>query len=67
MNLTDTQKLKYIDLHVGRDGAWITLTSKAGKSFSFQPIQEFGPATHWRKYVLEWSEDLQNEINKEVV
>lgn len=57
--MTTEQKLKHIDLHVGQDGAWVELKTESGKSFCFQPMQEFGPESHWRKYVLEWASEMQ--------
>lgn len=59
MKLTNEQQLKYISLFVGDDGAWIELKTDKGKSFCFQPIQEFPPESHWRTYVLEWANDVQ--------
>ena len=57
--MTTEQKLKHIDLHVGEDGAWVELKTESGKSFCFQPMQEFRPESHWRKYVLEWASEVQ--------
>lgn len=42
-----------------RDGAWVELKTESGKSFCFQPMQEFRPESHWRKYVLEWASEVQ--------
>jgi hypothetical protein len=56
---------KCIQVTTGRDGTWITLKTASGKSFSFQPIQEWPPENHWRKYVVEWCNELQsNHDNK---
>jgi hypothetical protein len=59
MKLTTKQKMRHIDLHVGRDGAWLELKTKSGKHFVFQPIQTFGPNDHFRDTVLEWAKDVQ--------
>ena len=41
MKLTDEQILSHVAVFVGKDGAWVELKTKDGKSFLFQPIQEF--------------------------
>lgn len=57
--MTTEQKLKHLNLHVGEDGAWVELKTKSGKSFCFQPMQEFGSESHWRQCVLEWAREVQ--------
>ena len=51
---------KCLQVTTGKDGTWIILKTASGKSFAFQPIQEWPPESHWRKYVEEWCNDLQN-------
>lgn len=65
MKLTTEQKLQYIDLFVGKDGAWIELKTKSGKSFVFQPIQQFGQDKTWGKYAIDWANDVQEEYTSD--
>lgn len=47
-----------ISVSVGSDGAWVAFKTKSGKSFVFQPIQQW-VNTHWFGTVSEWCRDMQ--------
>ena len=61
MKLTDEQILSHVAVFVGKDGAWVELKTKDGKSFLFQPIQEFaGKHSCFRKAVVDWAKSVQS-------
>lgn len=58
--LTQKQLATCTQVHVGADGVWVTFKSKSGKSFTFQPAQEFGHGLCVKSgAVLDWCGDLQ--------
>jgi len=59
MKLSNEQVLKHVHVYVGEDGAWLELKTSSGKSFMFQPVQEFGAGSHFRSTVAEWANEIQ--------
>ena len=49
-----------ISVNVGDDGAWVCFTTKSGKSFVFQPAQEWGnPNSLGHQAIREWCLEMQ--------
>ena len=49
-----------ITVNVGDDGAWVCFTTKSGKSFVFQPAQEWGnPNSLGHQAIREWCLEMQ--------
>lgn len=49
-----------LEIHVGDDGVWVTLKTKSGKSYMFQPVTSLAQRGFMgADTVREWCDDLQ--------
>lgn len=48
-----------ISVNVGADGAWVFFRTKGGKSFAFQPIQQWATDKTFGPVIDEWCRELQ--------
>lgn len=48
-----------ITVNVGEDGAWVFFKTKSGRSFGFQPIQQWPINSTFGQTISEWCREMQ--------